>query len=70
MVTQCPKPEEGTAFELQGHEPLAFLSGAFRGAPSRWPIIEKEGFAIVETVTRLEYLLMRPGGRIHHIHGS
>lgn len=26
------------------------------------PIIEKEGFAIMEAVTRLDYLLMRPGG--------
>jgi RNase H-like domain found in reverse transcriptase len=41
---------------------LAFLSGSFKNAASRWPIVEKEAFAIVETVCRMEYLLMRPGG--------
>ncbi|GMF60887.1 unnamed protein product [Phytophthora fragariaefolia] len=28
----------------------------------RWPTIEKEAYAIVESVKRLEYLLLRPGG--------
>jgi len=42
--------------------PLAFLSGAFRGASSRWAIFEKEAFAVVEAVKRLDYLLLRPGG--------
>ncbi|KAH9181325.1 hypothetical protein AeNC1_016699 [Aphanomyces euteiches] len=46
----------------QRHEPLAFLSGAFRGASERWPIAEKEAFAVVESCKRLEYLLIRPGG--------
>ncbi|ETV78978.1 hypothetical protein H257_07762 [Aphanomyces astaci] len=46
----------------QRHEPLAFLSGSFRGASGRWPIVEKEAFAVVESCKRLEYLLIRPGG--------
>ncbi|KAH9140433.1 hypothetical protein AeRB84_015334, partial [Aphanomyces euteiches] len=36
--------------------------GAFRGASERWPIVEKEAFAVVELCKRLEYLLIRPGG--------
>jgi hypothetical protein len=46
----------------QGHQPLAFLSGSFKGAASRWPIVEKEAYAIVETCKRLEYLLLRERG--------
>jgi RNase H-like domain found in reverse transcriptase len=49
-------------FGEQNHSPLAFLFGSFKNAASRWPIVEKEAFAIVETVCRMEYLLMRPGG--------
>ncbi|KAG6622734.1 Retrotransposon protein, Ty3-gypsy subclass [Phytophthora cinnamomi] len=49
----------------QNHSPLAFLSGKFTPAQSRWPTIEKEAFAIVESAKRLEYLLLRPGG-FHH----
>ncbi|POM64292.1 Hypothetical protein PHPALM_20207 [Phytophthora palmivora] len=36
--------------------------GRFTGAQLRWPTIEKEAFAIVESAKRLEYLLLRPGG--------
>ena len=39
------------------HEPLGFLSGTFRGAQQRWATVDKEGFAIVSTFKRLEYLL-------------
>ncbi|KAH9074583.1 hypothetical protein Ae201684P_022387 [Aphanomyces euteiches] len=46
----------------QRHESLAFLSGAFRGASERWPIVEKEAFAVVVSCKRQEYLLIRPGG--------
>ena len=39
------------------HEPVGFLSGTFRGAQQRWATVDKEGFAIVSTFKRLEYLL-------------
>jgi RNase H-like domain found in reverse transcriptase len=39
--------------------PLAFLSGEFKGAQLRWTVPEKEGFAIVDTVTKLDYLSLR-----------
>jgi hypothetical protein len=44
--------------EEQDHHPLAILSGEFRGAQLRWTVPEKEGFAIVDTVTKLDYLLL------------
>ena len=39
------------------HEPLGFVSGAFKNAQLRWPIVDKEAFAIVSTCRRMEYLL-------------
>ena len=52
-------PEEfrsGVALENMSHEPLAFLSGSFEGSQLRWATVDKEGFAIVNTFRRLEYL--------------
>jgi RNase H-like domain found in reverse transcriptase len=53
VVTQVPPKDLGKPLADQRHEPLAFISGAFKGASSRWPIVEKEAFAIVETTDRL-----------------
>jgi RNase H-like domain found in reverse transcriptase len=39
-------------------QPLGFLSGEFKGAQLRWTVPEKEGFAIVDTVTKVDYLLL------------
>ncbi|KAH9150223.1 hypothetical protein AeRB84_006900, partial [Aphanomyces euteiches] len=36
--------------------------GAFTGASERWPIVEKEAFAVVESCKRLDYILIRPAG--------
>jgi RNase H-like domain found in reverse transcriptase len=44
--------------EEQDHQPLAFLSCEFKGAQLRWTVPEKEGFAIVDTVTKVDYLLL------------
>ena len=57
-------PEEefrsGVALESMSHEPLAFLSRSFKGSQLRWATVE--GFAIVNTFRRLEYLL---SGGVH-----
>ena len=54
-------PEEGfrsgVALENMSHEPLDFLSDSFKGSQLRWATVNKEGFAIVNTFRRLEYLL-------------
>jgi hypothetical protein len=34
------------------------LSGEFKDAQLRWTVPEKEGFAIVDTVTKVDYLLL------------
>ena len=47
----------GVALENMSHEPLASLSGSFKGSELRWATVDKEGFAIVNIFRRLEYLL-------------
>ncbi len=44
------------------HHPLAFLSGTFTKNQTNWPIVEKEGYAVVQ-LDRVRYLLQ--GRRIH-----
>jgi RNase H-like domain found in reverse transcriptase len=44
--------------EEQDHQPLAFLSREFKGAQLRWTVPEKEGFAIIDIVTNMDYLLL------------
>ena len=64
FFTQVPEEEfrSGVALENMSHEPLAFLSGSFKGSQLRWATVDKEGFAIVNTFRRLEYLL---SGGVH-----
>ena len=59
FLTQVPEEEfrSGVALESISHEPLAFLSGSFKGSQLRWVTVDKEGFTIVNTIRRLEYLL-------------
>jgi RNase H-like domain found in reverse transcriptase len=42
----------------QHHQPLALSSGALKGAELRWVTPEKEGYALVQTVLTLDYLLL------------
>ena len=51
------------------HEPIGILSGTFRGSQQRWTTVDKEGFTIVSTFRRLEYLLWG-GVRIYTDHRS
>lgn len=56
---------QGTAYDStkilsdQAMKPIYFLSGLFTGSSHRWSVIEKEAFAIVESVERLDFLLTR-----------
>ncbi len=43
-------------------EPMYMLSGSFRGSQLNWSTIEKEAFAIIESIERLGQVLIRPGG--------
>jgi RNase H-like domain found in reverse transcriptase len=58
LVTQIDEEQLGLPMEEQDHQPLAFLSGEFKGAQLRWKVPEKEGFATVDTVTKVDYLLL------------
>ena len=62
VLTQIPSSVIDIPFEEQPHEPMAFLSGSFTGSAARWSTAEKEGFAIIESVRKLDYILLRPEG--------
>ena len=59
FLTQVPQNEldRGVLVEDMTHEPLGFLSETFKGSQQRWATVDKEGFAVVRTFSRLEYLL-------------
>jgi RNase H-like domain found in reverse transcriptase len=58
LVTQIDEEKLDLLMYEQDHQPLAFLSGEFKGAQLRWTVPEKEGFAFVDTVTKVKYLLL------------
>jgi RNase H-like domain found in reverse transcriptase len=58
LVTQIDEEQLDFLMEEHNHQPLAILSGEFKGAQLRWTVPEKEGFAIVDTVTYVDYLLL------------
>lgn len=58
VASQLPEVEVNcTNYEKIKHEPLAFLSGTFDGASKNWAIVEKEAYAIIIAIDRLDYLL-------------
>jgi RNase H-like domain found in reverse transcriptase len=58
LVTQIDEEQLDLPMEEQDHQPIVFLSGEFKGAQLRWTVPEKKGFAIVDTVTKVNYLLL------------
>jgi RNase H-like domain found in reverse transcriptase len=57
LVTQID--EEQLDFPMdEHHKPLAFLSGEFKRGQLLLTVPGKEGFAIVDTVTKVDYLLL------------
>ena len=62
VLTQIPPSDLDKPFAEQNHEPLAFVSGSFTGSSLRWSTFEKEAAAIINSVEKLDYLLMRPEG--------
>ena len=69
FLTQVPQEELDLSVPVEDitHEPLGFLSGTFKGSQQRWATVYKEGFAMVSTFKRLEYLL-RNGVHIYTDH--
>ena len=61
-LTQIPPAGLKKPFDLQAHEPLALLGDFFRRSKSRWSTAEKEAYATVTSIDRLDYMLLRPEG--------
>jgi RNase H-like domain found in reverse transcriptase len=58
FVTQIDEEQLDLPMDEQDHQLLAFVSGEFKGAQLRWTVPEMEGFAIVDTVTKMDCLLL------------
>jgi RNase H-like domain found in reverse transcriptase len=58
LVTQIDEEPLDLPMQEQDDQPLAFLSGEFKGAQLRWTVPEKKAFSIVDTVTNVNYLLL------------
>ena len=54
VITQVEVGMMNLPLSQQEHQPLVFLSGSFKGSSLRWPIIDKEAFAIITTLTRCD----------------
>ena len=57
MVTQIPIDDINKPVSLQRHEPLGFVGHRFNKCEMNWSVAEKEGFAIKDTMQKLDYLL-------------
>ena len=66
VVTQIEESELFLTLSEQHHQPLIFLSGTFKGASERWPIVDKEAFAIMMAVKRCDYFLAN--GKPFHLY--
>jgi len=62
MLSQCPIEDIEKPVLSQRHEPLAFLSGVFRKASSRWSIVSKEAASILFSVRSLKSTLLNSAG--------
>jgi hypothetical protein len=58
LVTQIDEEQLDLPMEEQDHQPLAFLLSEFKGALIRWTVPEKQGFAIVDIVNKVDYILL------------
>jgi hypothetical protein len=57
VVTQVPPEDIHKPIADQRHEPLGFVGHRFNGSELNWAIIDKEAFAIKDTLKKLYYLL-------------
>jgi hypothetical protein len=58
LVTQIQEEQLDLSMAEQDHQPLAFLSSEFKGEQLRWTLPEKEDSAIVDTGTKVDYVLL------------
>jgi hypothetical protein len=57
-LMQVPRGHMNRPDEEQEHEPLSLMYGEFKGAQRVWSTLEKEGFPIVVSLERLDYLVL------------
>ena len=57
VVTQVPPDDVEKPITEQRHEPLGFVGHRFNGSELNWAIIDKEAYAIKDTLKKLSYLL-------------
>ena len=57
IVTQIPIEDKNTPVLSQRHQPLGFVGHRFNRCELNWTVSEKEGFAIKDTLQKLDYLL-------------
>lgn len=70
VLTQVSREEIDTPVEEQNHQPLGFVLGSFKGALRDWSTFEKEGFAILQSMERLQHLTLTGEVRIHTDHAN
>ena len=58
VITQCAPGEIHKPVSEQRHKPLAFLGSQFKNAELSCTTFEKEGIAIFQALTKLDYILM------------
>jgi len=58
VVTQIPVADLSKTTAQQMHEPLVFCGHKFSAPELNWSIVEKEGYAVVDAMNMLDYLLM------------
>lgn len=59
FLTLVPQPEDHRIFprENMAHPPVAFPSGVFKGSQVRWSTNDKEVYAILDSIRRLDYFV-------------
>jgi transposase InsO family protein len=62
VLTQVPASDMKLPHAERDHQPLAFLSGCFRGASCNWSVIEKEAFALIRALTTTDYFCQTENG--------
>jgi len=60
MVTQIPAEDSDKSVSQQRHELLGFVGHRFNGSELNWATVDKEAFAIVDTLRKLTYVLHMP----------
>jgi RNase H-like domain found in reverse transcriptase len=58
MITQVPEHHLDLTVQDQQHQPLAVTVGRFWGSRERWTVPEKEACAVIETMTKHNYILL------------